>query len=92
MPKDISARILLVVASILVGLVLIEGLLNIYNPFPFRMKGDDIVLPQHFHNKIENKRFSRLAPVIVHTKNSMGFRGPEWPEDGKNHSTIFAVG
>jgi len=56
------------------------------------MKGDDIVLPQHYQFQMEGMDHPGLDPVVTHTKNSMGFRGPEWPDDFKTRLTIFAVG
>jgi len=66
--------------------------LNIHNPFPFRLKGDNIILPQHYRYEIENLVFDSLDKRILHAKNSMAFRGPEWPVRPKEHITLFTVG
>jgi hypothetical protein len=62
-----------------VTLVLMEVALRIYNPFHFRLKGDKILLPVSQRETIVNKINPKLDQVIVNTRNSLGFRGPEAP-------------
>jgi lysophospholipase L1-like esterase len=72
--------------------VLAEVILQIYNPFAFRVKGQDIVLPAGLHYNIVMNDAKKLDAVIVHTKNSIGFRGPEKPADFDKKTTIIAIG
>jgi lysophospholipase L1-like esterase len=72
--------------------VLAEIILQIYNPFAFRVKGQDIVLPAGVHYNIVMQNPQKLDSVIVHTKNSIGFRGPEKPADFDKKTTIIAIG
>jgi lysophospholipase L1-like esterase len=78
--------------GLLISLVFAETTLRVYNPFLFRIKADKIILPAkqryEFHNYADNK----LDSVIVHTKNSLGFRGPEPPSDLNKFISIIAVG
>jgi lysophospholipase L1-like esterase len=80
----------------LVGLFLsaliAELFLRIYNPFGFRQKGDRIVLPADFELVYENDKIRGLDSVVVHTKNSLGFRGAEKPSDFEKWTSIIAVG
>ncbi len=46
--------------------------LNIYNPFGFRLKGNNIILE---NNTI--RHFNINDKEIIHSKNSLGLRGPE---------------
>lgn len=63
----------------LVVLLMLEVALRIYNPFHFRLKGDKILLPINQRETIINHINPKLDTVIVNTRNSLGFRGPEWP-------------
>ena len=88
------------IAALLIGIILsffiLEGILRIYNPFEYRVKGDNIVLPANkkYVIKRENDRklISKFDDTIIHTKNSLGFRGEEPPVDFKNNLTIITVG
>jgi lysophospholipase L1-like esterase len=72
--------------------VLLEICLRIYNPFHLRLKGDKIVLPVNQKATITNHINPKLDSLIVNTRNSLGFRGPEPPPDWKNALTILTVG
>lgn len=70
----------------------LEIILRIYNPFHLRLKGDKIILPINQHQTITNSINPKLDSVITNTRNSLGFRGPEWPADGKAYLSIITVG
>ena len=72
--------------------VLFEIALRIFNPVVFRVRGDEIVLPVNQTYRIQHAGSSKLDPVIVHTKNSLGFRGPDPPADFAKRLTIVTVG
>lgn len=74
-------RLIYGVYLFLMVLLLMELALRIYNPFHFRLKGDKILLPINERETIINKINPKLDPVIVNTRNSLGFRGPEAPGD-----------
>jgi lysophospholipase L1-like esterase len=69
---------------------LLEIFLRIYNPFPFRLKGDRIILPASESYIIPNTIFPELDDTIIHHKNSLGFRGPEL--SGEDEVKIICVG
>lgn len=71
---------------------LLEILLQVYNPIPFRIKSDRIVLKANQKIVLSNAKVSGLASVIVHQKNSLGFRGEDPPTDLDNYFSIFSVG
>ncbi len=73
-------------------LILVELVLQVYNPFSFRQKGEAIVLPRNRKMIFSNNRIPVLPRTVVHTKNSLGFRGPEMPSDFHNYISFFAVG
>ena len=72
-------------------LLLLEAALRIYNPLPFRVRGDRIVLPA-FERTTYRTVGPRLDPVVHTVRNSLGFRGPEPPRDFERHLTIVTIG
>jgi hypothetical protein len=73
-------------------LVLLEIALRIYNPFHFRLKGDKIILPVNQKEIITNTINPKLDSLVVNTRNSLGFRGPEPPRDRDRRLTVIAIG
>lgn len=82
----------LLLASILVAFLLAEAILRLYNPFETRIRGEQITLRTDFVHKMPNLINPKLAPELVHTRNNIGFRGPDWPPKDDNAIRIFAVG
>jgi len=78
--------------GIFISLLIVELFLNIYNPFKFYQKGDNIVLPANFKLSFENKKITGLDSIINYSRNSLGFRGPEKPIDFESQTSIIAVG
>ncbi len=72
--------------------ILLEVILRIYNPFPSRVIVNRINLPIHQKYTIMTGRLDGIGPIVVHRKNSLGFRGPEMPDDFKDRLSIIAVG
>lgn len=72
--------------------VALEIALRIYNPFPFRVRGDRIVLPAHQSYTFTHAGATKLEVVNHVTKNSLGFRGPEPPRDWSRWFTILTIG
>jgi hypothetical protein len=72
--------------------VLLEIGLRIYNPFHFRLKGDKILLPANQREIITNTINPKLDSLIIDTRNSLGFRGPEPPRDWGHSLTIITIG
>lgn len=73
-------------------LLLLEVLLRFYDPFAFRQQGDRVILPRNRKMIFTNESVPGIDSHITHTKNSLGFRGPEPPENWNNYTTIIAVG
>ena len=72
-----------------------ELVLRATNPFGFRLRGNTLVLPVHEVYDIEadaRSRSDQLDPRVIHTKNSLGFRGPDPPADFGRWLTLVAVG
>ena len=98
--KDFIKNIAVLLIGIVLSFVILEGILRIYNPFESRIKGDKIILPVNKEYIIENsklkKRFKKslkkFDDIIIHRKNSLGFRGEETPKDFADYLTIITVG
>lgn len=86
--KKIWYSLFLVVTT----LVLSELLLRVYNPFHFRIKGNTIQLPVNQKYKITTTASDGLDAVITHSKNQLGFRGPDLGKDFADRYSIFVVG
>ncbi len=78
--------------GLLVSLFLIELILRIFHPFPFRIKHGKIVLPANQHIVHKNPLSNKLEPVIYYSRNSMGLRGDEMPKDPKQFIKIITIG
>lgn len=91
------ARLKLLVVLISTGLALggAELVLRARNPLGFRMRGNTLRLPANQVYDIradERSRSDQLDAHVIHTKNSLGFRGPEPPDDFADWLTLVAVG
>jgi lysophospholipase L1-like esterase len=77
----------------LIAFVLLEVALRIYNPVGARVRGADIVLPVNHVYRFDNgSDVRKLDRQTIHTKNSLGFRGPEPPRDFAARLTILTIG
>jgi len=72
--------------------IALEIILRIYNPFHFRIKGEHLLLPVNEQLVIHNTINPRLDSVIINTRNSLGFRGPEKPVPFNRFLSVVAVG
>jgi lysophospholipase L1-like esterase len=74
------------------ALLLAEVFFRLHDPLGQRLRGNTIVLPVNERYVIEQQHASKLEPRIVHTRNSLGFRGEDPPKDFDRRLTIVAVG
>jgi len=70
--------------------IALEIILQIYNPIPFRIKGDKISLPINQSYSFVNE-YPCFDSLIIHKKNSLGFRGEEMPKE-VGYTKIITVG
>lgn len=90
--KSLGKNLISLLIGIVLSFVLLETLLRIWPPFEIRVKRNRIILPVNRSYRIENKRIEKLDGEIIHTKNSLGFRGAEPPNNFSEFLTIIAVG
>ena len=77
----------------LIAFVLLEVGLRIYDPVGSRLRGGNIVLPVNHVYRFDNgDGVRKLDRHTLHTKNSLGFRGPEPPRDFAERLTILTIG
>ena len=91
-PKNLLKNVIACCVGCALAFLLLEVLLRIYNPFPIRIKGDEIILPIHQKHVVTNTQTDKLDREIIHRKNSLGFRGPEPPKSFGAYTTVVAVG
>jgi len=91
--SNVGKNLLVLLVSFTLVLGICELILRIYNPLGFRIKGDRIILPINKKEIIHHEHgLGKLDKVVVHQRNSLGFRGPEPPPDFSRHLTIVTVG
>lgn len=93
--RRLALKLSVVLLSTCIALVGVELVLRARNPFGFRMRGNTLVLPANkvYDIRADSKsRSDQLDAHVVHTKNSLGFRGPEPPRDFADWLTVVAVG
>ena len=94
-PGRPALKLVLLLASTGVALLAAEAALRVTHPFGFRQRGSTLVLPKNVVYDIRadaRSRSDQLEAHVVHSKNSLGFRGPEPPADFARRMTIVAVG
>ena len=87
-----STKLLVIPAFAIAGILLLELLLQIHNPFLRRVKSGRVVLPANEQLRLKNRTVPSLPSDITFTRNSIGFRGPEPPADFSRYLTVFALG
>ena len=91
--KHFAANLVAFSMGCVVALVLLEIGLRLFNPIESRIRGDAIVLPANRKYIFESGNIRGIDRAIVHSKNSIGFRGPELPKHGLEHYlSIISVG
>lgn len=86
--KNLGYILFLVIFTLLA----LEIILHVYNPFASRVKGNKIILPVNQVYKIDGSSNPKLDKQILHTKNSLGFRGAEKPANLDDFLSIITVG
>ena len=92
MRKVILNNLLTVAFSLLLSFMLLEGLLRIFQPFEYQVRGNKIWLPQDRKFQLTNDKTDKLDKIIYTSRNHMGFRGEPPPKNFAEYLTIIAVG
>ena len=78
--------------GIVLALMVLEGLIRIFEPIEFRVRGDKLQLPVNRKWVMQIDGVSGLDEVIYHHTNWLGFRGANPPKNFADYLTIIAVG
>jgi lysophospholipase L1-like esterase len=79
--------------GIVVALIIAELILQIHNPFPCRIRGNEILLKANFSKTITlDPPVPGLDTTFVHSVNELGFRGESQPEDPSKRTTLITIG
>lgn len=91
--KMVWKNILALMIGILISLILAELVLNIYNPYPSRFRGDKIQLKTNFQREVVlQTKIPGLDSIIHYSVNGLGFRGEEFPDSPDDYYKIITVG
>jgi hypothetical protein len=88
MGKNLLALLL----GLMLALVLLEGLIRIFEPIEFRVRGRKLQLYVNRKYIMKDLGIPKLDKVIYLNTNWLGFRGKNPPKDFANYVTIIAVG
>lgn len=88
----VSKNILAILLGVLLSFCLLEGLLRIFQPIEYRVKGHKLKLPRDKKYQFTNDKTDKLDRVISTSRNHLGFRGEMPPKDFAGYVTIIAVG
>lgn len=88
----VLSKSLLMLFGVILALVVLEVILRIYNPMETRIKGDHIVLATNKTYHVRNDVIKGLDPEITITKNSLGFRGANPPNQMEKFLTLVTIG
>jgi hypothetical protein len=75
-----------------VAFVILELFARVSTPFPIAVQGGRINLPFHLKKEHRVEGVEGLDELVTVSFNSLGFRGPEPPEDWDSALTILCVG
>src|SRR5574340_484118 len=92
MRRVIVKNLLAVVMGLVLSFTLLEGLLRIFQPIEYRVRGNKIWLPQDRKYQLTNDKTDKLDKLIYTSRNHMGFRGDPSPKNFAEYVTIIAVG
>lgn len=90
--RALGAELVLLGLGSAAALLMAEVFFRVHDPLGQRLRGNTIVLPISKRYIVEQQQASKLEHVIVHTRNSLGFRGENPPRDFDQHLTVVAVG
>ncbi len=92
MTRAFLKNILALLLGLMLALVLLEGLIRIFEPIEFRVRGNKLQLYVNHKFIIKDLGIPKLDKTIHYNTNWLGFRGQNPPKDFADYFTIIAVG
>jgi len=80
------------IVGLCIAFSVLELFCRTYEPLRLRVRGGRIILPAGVRRKFHNDLIEKIDEEIVHSRNTLGFRGADPPPDFAAHLTIVAVG
>jgi len=90
--RNIGKNLLAIFIGISISFVLLEGLLRIFQPIEYRVKGHKIKLPRDKKYQLINNNTDKLDKIISVTRNHLGLRGEMPPQNFAEALTVIAIG
>jgi lysophospholipase L1-like esterase len=90
--NNIFKNSLAIFLGFIIAFIIIEIVLRVWQPIELRVKGNKIVLPVNRTYIVNNDKIAKLDKTILHSKNTLGFRGDNPPLDFSHYLTILTVG
>ena len=95
-PSEFASRLrqkaIVLAFGIAIAGLLVEGFIRVFEPFPILLRAGRIDLPVNVKKQFSSGGVSGLDATVSVEFNSLGFRGPEPPEDWSERLTIICVG
>jgi len=92
MSKVILRHLLAVVIGLVLSFILLEGLLRIFQPLEYQVRGNKIWLPQDRKFQLTNDKTDKLDKIIYTSRNHIALRGEPPPINFVEYLTIIAIG
>jgi hypothetical protein len=90
--RNIGKNLLAIFIGISISFVLLEGLLRIFQPIEYRVKGNKVKLPRDKKYQLINNNTDKLDKIIPVTRNHLGLRGEMPPKNFAEALTVIAIG
>ncbi len=90
--RNLGKNFLAILIGVSLSFVLLEGLLRVFQPIEYRVKGHKLKLPRDKKYQFTNDKTDKLDRLISTSRNHLGFRGEMPPKDFADYLTIVAVG
>ncbi|MCL4502292.1 MAG: SGNH/GDSL hydrolase family protein [Deltaproteobacteria bacterium] len=90
--RNTGRNLLALLIGLLVSVVLLEGLLRIFQPIEYRVKANKIKLPRDKKYQFRNDETDKLDRIIYSSRNHQGFRGEPLPSNFAGSLTVIAIG
>jgi lysophospholipase L1-like esterase len=92
MTRALLKNLLALLLGLMLALVLLEGLIRIFEPIEFRVRGNKFQLSINRKYIVKDLGIPKFDKVIYYNTNWLGFRGKNPPKDFADYLTIIAVG
>ncbi|MEO5377097.1 MAG: SGNH/GDSL hydrolase family protein [Magnetococcus sp. DMHC-6] len=90
--KNTFKNMVALLIGLIVSFLIAEVVVRYFYADKIRIRGEKLSLARNLRMVIDNHTIPGLDPVVLHSKNSLGFRGPPLPEHPDAYYKIITVG